>query len=216
MAADHCGDDVSELKYLLSQAKRQRVRSLLSDHIQSLEKAQLASPLDQNLKAAPVRTAAAAPEVRYTTLSSFSWEQDSEKVKIYVSLEGASEENLTADFQLWAFDIRLHDVVGKNYRCAIQKLHKAIVPDKSSISVKPKRIIITLKKADKDNWTDLYFKESMLKAKLDTDGNPMAGLMDMMKNMYEDGDDEMKKTIAQAWTEARSGRKPDPLKSMKY
>lgn len=29
------------------------------------------------------------------------------------------------------------------------------------------------------------------------------------QNMYEDGDDEMKKTIAKAWTDARSG-KPGP------
>ena len=27
-----------------------------------------------------------------------------------------------------------------------------------------------------------------------------------MQNMYEDGDDEMKKTIAKAWTDARSGK----------
>lgn len=27
-----------------------------------------------------------------------------------------------------------------------------------------------------------------------------------MQNMYEDGDDEMKKTIAKAWTDARTGK----------
>ena len=29
--------------------------------------------------------------------------------------------------------------------------------------------------------------------------DPQAGLMDLMKNMYQEGDDEMKRTIAQAW-----------------
>jgi calcyclin binding protein len=38
--------------------------------------------------------------------------------------------------------------------------------------------------------------------KLDND-DPSAGLMDMMKQMYEDGDDDMKRTIAKAWTESR-------------
>lgn len=33
--------------------------------------------------------------------------------------------------------------------------------------------------------------------------DPSAGLMDMMKQMYDDGDDEMKRTIAKAWTESR-------------
>jgi len=27
--------------------------------------------------------------------------------------------------------------------------------------------------------------------------------MELMKNMYEEGDDEMKRTIAKAWTESR-------------
>ena len=31
--------------------------------------------------------------------------------------------------------------------------------------------------------------------------------------MYEDGDDEMKKTIAKAWTDARTGKGGDPMQS---
>ncbi len=33
--------------------------------------------------------------------------------------------------------------------------------------------------------------------------DPNAGLMKMMQNMYDDGDDDMKRTIAKAWTENR-------------
>lgn len=39
--------------------------------------------------------------------------------------------------------------------------------------------------------------------KLDQSDDPSAGLMDMMRQMYEDGDDDMKRTIAKAWTESR-------------
>lgn len=35
----------------------------------------------------------------------------------------------------------------------------------------------------------------------------------ILQNMYEEGDDEMKKTIAKAWTDARSGKTADPLGS---
>jgi len=35
----------------------------------------------------------------------------------------------------------------------------------------------------------------------------MGGIMDLMKNMYNDGDDDMKKTIAQAFTDANKGKK---------
>ena len=30
-------------------------------------------------------------------------------------------------------------------------------------------------------------------------GDPQESMMNMMKKLYQDGDDEMKKTIAQAW-----------------
>jgi calcyclin binding protein len=30
--------------------------------------------------------------------------------------------------------------------------------------------------------------------------------------MYDDGDEDMKRTIAKAWTDARSGNAADPLK----
>lgn len=33
--------------------------------------------------------------------------------------------------------------------------------------------------------------------------------------MYEEGDDEMKRTIAKAWTDARSGKVPDPTKNFR-
>ena len=34
--------------------------------------------------------------------------------------------------------------------------------------------------------------------------DPNQGLMDMMKKMYDEGDDEMKRTINKAWSESRS------------
>ena len=41
--------------------------------------------------------------------------------------------------------------------------------------------------------------------------DPSAGLMNMMKKMYEDGDENMKRSIAEAWTKAndKKGEKPD-------
>ena len=35
------------------------------------------------------------------------------------------------------------------------------------------------------------------------ESDPQAGLMNMMKKMYDDGDDDMKRTIAKAWTESQ-------------
>jgi hypothetical protein len=39
--------------------------------------------------------------------------------------------------------------------------------------------------------------------KMNDSKDPGDSLMEMMKNMYETGDDDMKRTIAKAWTESR-------------
>ena len=39
--------------------------------------------------------------------------------------------------------------------------------------------------------------------KFDNTEDPSTGLMNMMRQMYEDGDDDMKRTIAKAWTESQ-------------
>eukprot|EP00246_Nothoceros_aenigmaticus_P012572 TRINITY_DN3967_c0_g1_i4.p2 TRINITY_DN3967_c0_g1~~TRINITY_DN3967_c0_g1_i4.p2 ORF type:complete len:261 (+),score=59.06 TRINITY_DN3967_c0_g1_i4:222-1004(+) len=240
MAAD-VGEDLFELRRLLGEAKRPRVRQMLSDEIENLSKSQLgtaevvpptpiaaeqhtvaerprAAALSQSLKQQPVKTvplpaatSALGTEVRYTTLSTFSWDQTSDKVKIYYPLEGASEDKVSASLGSTAFDIKIHDVNGKNYKCAIPRLNKSISPGKSKVLVKPKRIIVSLEKSETGNWLDLQKKDDKLKSALDKDDkDPMAGIMDLMKNMYEDGDDNMKRTIAQAWTEARTGNKSKP------
>ncbi|KAK6932209.1 CS domain [Dillenia turbinata] len=152
------------------------------------------------------------PSLNYVTLPSFSWDQDDEKVKIYVSLEGVNQEKMETTFKPMSIDIKFHDVQGKNYQFALPKLNKEILPEKCKVLVKPSRVVITLFKASKGNWLDLPFKEDKLKPNLDKERDPMAGIMDLMKNMYEEGDDEMKRTIAKAWTDARSGKTADPLK----
>ncbi|CAI0545039.1 unnamed protein product [Linum tenue] len=126
--------------------------------------------------------------------------------QIYVSLEGVEQEKVEAEFKEMSCDVKFHDVQGKNYRCAIPKLNKEIVPDKCKVVVKPTRVIITLFKASKGNWLDLQFKEDKLKPNLEKERDPMAGIMGLMKNMYEEGDEDLKRTIAKAWTDARSGK----------
>ncbi|XP_073056132.1 uncharacterized protein [Primulina eburnea] len=216
--------DLEELKQLQSIAKRPRVVSIISSEIRDLEKlsteaaakpsSQTPAPVSAVHMPTPVANVtktASNPTLNYATLSSFSWDQESDQLKIYISLEGVDKEKTETDFKPMSFDVKFHDVQGKNYRCAVPKLNKEIIPEKCKLIVKPKRVVITLTKASKGNWLDLHFKEDKLKPNLDKGSDPMAGIMDLMKNMYEDGDEEMKRTIAKAWTDARSGKAADPL-----
>ncbi|KAL0305493.1 UNVERIFIED_CONTAM: Calcyclin-binding protein [Sesamum radiatum] len=207
--------DLEELKQLRTIAKRPRVVSLISSQIRNLEELtkeaasapapHTPAPVSAVSAATPISSAPQAvsnPLLTYATLGSFN----------YVSLEGVDQEKIEADFKPMSFDIKFHDVQGKNYRYAVPKLNKEIVPEKCKVLVKPKRVVVTLVKASKGNWLDLHFKEDKLKPSLDKEKDPMAGIMDLMKNMYEEGDEEMKRTIAKAWSDARSGKTADPLK----
>ena len=44
------------------------------------------------------------------------------------------------------------------------------------------------------------------KPKYDPDKDPNEGIMDLMRKMYNEGDDDMKRTIAKAWTESQEKR----------
>lgn len=66
---------------------------------------------------------------------------------------------MEAEFKQWSFDVKFHDVQGKNYRFTSPRLNQEIVPEKSKVLVKPTRVVIMLFKASKGNWLDLQFKE---------------------------------------------------------
>jgi calcyclin binding protein len=89
--------------------------------------------------------------------------------------------------------------------CSLFKpfLEKEIVPEKSSFRVKKNRVTVSLWKKDKDeHWMSLTAKNPGKSAKPSA-SDPSAGIMDMMKNMYDEGDEDMKRTIAKAWSESR-------------
>ncbi|EAY75876.1 hypothetical protein OsI_03795 [Oryza sativa Indica Group] len=225
MSADELRLDLEELRRLEGLAKRPRVLSALANEIRAVD-AKLAKATEPQAPQAvaagspPVVAAAAAPApaaaagVSYVTLGSFSWDQDAEKIKIYVFLEGVEQDKVETTFKPMSVDIKFHDVKGKNYRCAIPKLHKEIVPEKCKVLVKPTKIIVTLYKASKGNWLDLHFKEDKFKPSMAKEKDPMSGIMDLMKNMYEEGDEDMKRTIAKAWSDARSGKTADSVRGL--
>ncbi|CAN6882135.1 unnamed protein product, partial [Brassica oleracea] len=214
--------DLEELRQLQNIAKRPRVLNLISSEICNLEKlresASVSNAKPEVEPAVPVPVSSSvkpvSPAANYATLGTFSWDQDNEKVKVYISLEGVDEDKVEAEFKPMSLDVKIHDLQGKNYRCAIPKLHKEIVPEKCKVLVKPKRIVVTMFKSSRGNWMDIHYKEDKIKPSLEKEKDPMAGIMDMMKNMYEGGDEEMKKAIAKAWTDARSGKAGDSLKDL--
>jgi calcyclin binding protein len=179
----------------------------------------------------PAASAAAAPQTSsksvtggrrvggaaYIPIEDYSWDQgdyNSSTVTVYAELDGvgAIKDHVQVSFTPQGFDMCVSDLDGKNYRLLKDNLEKDIVPQESTFVVKKNKVILKLKKVkgeySYEHWSSLTAKkkrEESSGAKKD----PMGGIMDMMKNLYEDGDDNMKKVIGEAMLKSQRGEKPD-------
>ena len=124
-------------------------------------------------------------------------------------------DSVECSFSDNSFDLRVDMTSapgGKHYRLRLYNLDKDIIPAQSRFLVKKNRVELHLKKASSmDHWMNLVSKKARSAAEESKKGDKKAGvgndIMDMMKTMYEDGDDQMKKVIAEAWTKSSEERK---------
>jgi calcyclin binding protein len=177
--------------------------------------------------AVPQATPTAAPAVRAerttyaTKISQYGWDQTSKAVKIYITsisdLSKASKDDVRAKFKNKSFEVEVKTPKGRVYSLVINDLFEPIVPEDSFVKLKSGTVIVTLKKSVTKDWTCLTATEKKLKdarepktPKTDKNEDPGASLMGLMKQMYQDGDDEMKRTIAKAWHDSQEKRTKEP------
>ena len=151
---------------------------------------------------------------------------NSPTVTVYLPLDGIGKHDRTkisCQFTSGSFDLIVSDFEegGANYCLLNDNLEHEIDVSQSKYVIKPNKIIIKLGKVKSgteswshyDSWTQLSSKKS--KDKNATGGkkkdDPMGGIMDMMKDMYESGDDNMKKVIGEAMYKQRMGQKPEDM-----
>ncbi|OQS07358.1 hypothetical protein THRCLA_00622 [Thraustotheca clavata] len=208
-------DDIHELEAILQHVKSPRLLDELSHLLRTKQAAldELEQPVVAPSPSPPITVAPVPPvdEDVYTEVSTFGWEDEGygkHKVNVYITsgIDGVGTlppSNVTCDFTKYSFDLKIKQLNGKNYRLIRHHLDKEIDTKKSKYIYKKNRVTITLWKADeKQSWMNLTAKN--LNASKPSSSDPSAGIMDMMKNMYDEGDDEMKRTIAKAWTESRN------------
>lgn len=193
--------DIKELEKLISISERENIRNLLISYKESLEKQRKPSPVVEEQKT--------EPQVQYKPIDKFAWEQTSSQVKVYVThlqgLKNLPKENIGLDYTPQSIDLKIRDLSGSNYRLRFKKLAKEIT--EATIRPKSEGFSLSLKKKEPGNWESLEFKESAApKPKVAEDQDPSAGLMNMMKELYQSGDEDMKRTIAEAWTKAQEGK----------
>lgn len=172
----------------------------------------------------PIRTGPStmnySPSLMYNSIDRFAFDAggSSDKfVTLYLPLPGVGslpkkdqKDKITCDFGKDSFDVTVIDIKGKNYRLKRDNLEYDIVPEKSKYIVKADKIVVKLHKVKGeygsfDFWSKLTDPKRKEKKKSSRAADPSAGLMDMMKDMYDSGDDKMKKMIGETMTKQRNG-----------
>ncbi|KAK3087852.1 hypothetical protein FSP39_011491 [Pinctada imbricata] len=211
----------------MSTATRSRVKDMLGRELGKIEqeiKRKESSPQDASMEVGEVQSYEAPHLVEKKPvsvlpkkISNYAWDQSDKFMKIYVTLNGVQNlptEGVKCEFGPKSFKLQVFGLDNKNQELYVSTLQEEIVPTESYHKVKKDMVSIFLKKqTPKKTWefvTDREKKDKeKSKPKTDADGEPTDGLMQMMKQMYDDGDDEMKRTIAKAWTESRD-KKMEP------
>ncbi|KAL7078738.1 hypothetical protein ACQ4LE_001919 [Meloidogyne hapla] len=210
ISASELKKDIEELESLRKQAKRSNVQLILDEQL----KKRLAD-LDE-LNRRELITSDAPKTIGtvtrpYKKLTTYAFDESDKFVKIYYSIPGISNAPITAikaKFNENSFEIHCTDVKGMDYEINVRGLLKVVDPDKSYFKQKSgDQFLVMLKKVkENDNWGSLLKleKKEHKTPKFDKDEDPQASLMNMMKQMYDEGDDEMKRTIRKSWYEAQN------------
>lgn len=217
-------DTRDEIQSLLSTATRPRVKKLLQDELALVEREinseekRTENPNEGEPCAQEKKHAVKKPQVTLTKITSYAWDQSSKFVKIYITLpevETLPEGHVSSKFTSNSLELKVLGLKGKNYQFQMVNLLHPIVPKSSSVKVKTGKLSILLNKSKEENWSCLTAaenKNTKQQAKFDENKDPGDGIMDLMRKMYDEGDDEMKRTIAKAWTESREKQNSvDPL-----
>jgi len=218
--------DVKEMKSLLETAVRARVKDMLSINIRKLETDLIhlkeeERRLSFDVPASDKERATAKPAptnvIPDSQIKDYSWDQSERFVKLYLTnLPGLSDLNddaVKTKFTDEGIEIRIENYKSKNLVFSINKTCHKINPEKCYHKIKSDYLLVFLCKHNPgSSWSHFTHADKMksessdLKpdSKVDSAADPSAGLMDMMKKMYDQGDDEMKRTIAKAWTEGQN------------
>lgn len=129
---------------------------------------------------------------------------------------GEVKAGVSCDFGKRSFDLKIRGLNGKNYRMVKDRLDEEIDVDKSKVVVKKNAVHVKLRKTKGEEsystyktWMNLQSTKSKEQEQRSKD-DPTAGIMDLMKDMYESGDDNMKKAIGEAMLKSKN-RDPNDM-----
>jgi len=154
-----------------------------------------------------------AISVKYTNIDRFAFDAggyNSAFITLYIALPGVGsldKSKISCNFTSVSFDLVVNDLQGKSHRLFKDNLEKEINKEKCKYIIKADKVVIKLAKVkgeygSYDTWNQLTSKKKKDHSKSE---NPQDSIMDLMKDMYNSGDDNMRKMIGETMLKQRNG-----------
>ncbi|KAL0966055.1 hypothetical protein UPYG_G00290230 [Umbra pygmaea] len=202
--------DLQEVNRFLEQSERERVQCVLKLEQKKIEKEISVKRQQKDQQARKLETTCSKT---YTVkINNYGWDQSDKFVKIYITLKGVhmnATESVEATFTERSLVVLVKELDGKNHQMIINNLLHPIDPQNSFKKIKTDMVLVMCKKTMNKKWDCLTQVEKQTKEKdkpslmPDENADPGDGLMNMLKKMYTEGDDDMKRTINKAWSESQ-------------
>lgn len=207
--------DLEELKRFEAQAQREGTRAKLAIWRSQLEQEMqaLRQKQAQVTEGTQAKVTSSPPKSKLFTkkITTYAWDQSDKFLKIFVSnlkgVQNIPSENVSVTFDGHHYILNVNNLNNSNHQLVLPKLLHEV--SETSCKIKTDEVVMMLRKTSPKKWDTLSEKEKKEKEekdqppKMDKNDDPSKGIMDMMKKMYDEGDDDMKRTIAKAWTESR-------------
>ncbi|KAG6443366.1 hypothetical protein O3G_MSEX002811 [Manduca sexta] len=224
-------DDVDELNELLKQAKRKKVQDVLTLEIRKLEtemvklkESENTTPMEVTHTPATSANSSQSKSKRYQIkLNGYGWDQSDKYIKVFVTLKNVqtlSKDQVYCKLTERSMELHVDNLDNKDYLLVINKLLEPINIEESHWKQKTDMVVVFLAKSNPNvKWshmTEIEKKfEDQRNSRFKTDDmgkkDPQDSIMSLMKNMYETGDDEMKRMISKAWYEGQHKKPTDTL-----
>lgn len=201
-------DDLREFKRLLALGSTPYIEAIFKAEIAKLE-----AKFQEQAPKIEAPAAPAGPQRRYSSIDSYLFSDGNGKAEVIIrDIRGLEQAQIEFEPKDHSFQISIIREAQNmpNLRLTVSPLFKKILPGESSYKIRRETLTVILKKKKSMSWSKLKKTIDFKPSKKDKESeekkakdDPNTALMDMMKKMYDEGDDEMKRTISKAMWEAQ-------------
>ncbi|XP_059146466.1 calcyclin-binding protein-like [Physella acuta] len=218
---DELKQDIAEYELLHKSAKRPKVQENLLKEIDRLKRdiLTLEAKAALAIKGIEEKTCTAEHSAGYEeNITNYAWDQSDKFMKLYLTLGGLdsiTEQNVQTSFTNKSVTVKVR-FQNKISTLHIAKLCEEIVPKDCYCKKKSDYVLVMLKKSEPGKtWPWVTEREKKIKEKnkpkFDDTEDPSVGITKLLKNMYDEGDDEMKRTISKAYYESQMKQNKEPF-----